>query len=264
MNSVLFDLGFIQIKWYSLFILLAFIIGSILVGFEAHKKGLDKDTIIDLFFYMVLVSILGARVYYILFNLDYYLNMPLEILAIWHGGLAIHGGIIAGFIFTYFYTKKKKINLLILLDILVVSLLIGQAIGRWGNFFNGEAFGRIVSKAILDSMHIPKFIIKGMFINGYYREPTFLYESIASFIGFIIMLIIRKIKNLKVGVLSSFYLIWYGLERFIIESMRSDSLMIFNIKMAQLISIVGIIIGIVLLIKSINSKKLYSKEMLID
>lgn len=263
MNSVFLDLGFIQIKWYSIFILLAFTLGSILMGIEATKKGLDKDTIIDLIFYLVIVSIIGARIYYVLFNLDYYTSMPLEIFAVWHGGLAIHGGIIVGFIFMYFYTKKKNINLLVFLDILVVSLLIGQAIGRWGNFFNNEAFGRIISKTALENMHIPKFIIKGMFINGYYREPTFLYESFLSLIGFIIMITIRKIKSLKVGVLSSFYLIWYGIERFIIESMRSDSLMFLNIKMAQLVSIISIIIGIVLLIKSIRSKNLYSTKKLI-
>lgn len=263
MNSVFLDLGFIQIKWYSIFILLAFTLGSILMGIEATKKGLDKDTIIDLIFYLVIVSIIGARIYYVLFNLDYYTSMPLEIFAVWHGGLAIHGGIIVGFIFMYFYTKKKNINLLVFLDILVVSLLIGQAIGRWGNFFNNEAFGRIISKTALENMHIPKFIIKGMIINGYYREPTFLYESFLSLIGFIIMITIRKIKSLKVGVLSSFYLIWYGIERFIIESMRSDSLMFLNIKMAQLVSIISIIIGIVLLIKSIRSKNLYSTKKLI-
>lgn len=263
MNSTFLDLGFIEIKWYSIFILLAITTGSILMGIEAHKKGLSKDAIIDIIFYLVLCAILGARAYYVLFNLNYYLSFPIEIISIWHGGLAIHGGIIACFIFLYWYTKKHNINLLVLLDILAVSLLIGQAIGRWGNFFNGEAFGREISRIALENMHIPKFIIKGMFINGTYYEPTFFYESILSFIGFIIIILIRRIKKLKVGMLSSFYLIWYGIERFIIESMRSDSLMLFNIKMAQLVSIISIVIGIVLLIKSIKSKDLYIEKSLI-
>ena len=263
MNSTFLDLGFIQIKWYSIFILLAMTIGSILMGIEAQKKGLSKDTIIDIIFYLVIFAILGARTYYVLFNLSYYLSSPIEIISIWHGGLAIHGGIIACFIFLYWYTKKSNINLLVLLDILAVSLLIGQAIGRWGNFFNGEAFGREISRVALENMHIPKFIINGMHINGTYYEPTFLYESVLSFIGFIIILLIRNIKRLKVGMLSSFYLVWYGIERFIIESMRSDSLMLFNIKVAQLVSLLSIAIGIFIFIKSIKSKKLYIEENLI-
>lgn len=263
MSNVFLDLGFLEIKWYSIFILLAFTIGSVIMGIEAHKKGMDKDTFIDLVFYMILICILGARIYYVLFNLDYYLIYPIEIPQLWHGGLAIHGGIIAGFIYIYVYSKKHKINLLVFLDIIVVGLIIGQAIGRWGNFFNAEAYGREISKAALESMYIPKFIIKGMFINGAYREPTFFYESILSFIGFLIMIIIRRIKKLKVGTLSSFYLIWYGVERFIIETMRTDSLMLLNFKTAKVVSIISIIIGIYILIKSIKSNKTYIESNLI-
>ena len=203
MNSTLVDLGFIQIKWYSFCILLAVIAAGLLIYLETKKKNLDKDIFIDMLFYGLLIGILGARIYYVVFNMSYYLTDLKEIFFIWHGGLAIHGGLIATLIFLYFYTKKKNLNLLLILDIIVVGLILGQAIGRWGNFFNGEAFGREVTLSFLQNLHLPKFIIQGMLINNSYREPTFLYESISSLIGFIVLLIARNIKNIKVGTLTS-------------------------------------------------------------
>ena len=261
MDRVLFDFGIFQIKWYSFFILLAIIIGGILFYKESSKKGLSNDDIVDIIFYGVLIGIVGARIYYVLFNLDYYLKSPLEILMVWNGGLAIHGGLIATLLFLIFYSKKKNINILLLLDIIVVSVIIAQAIGRWGNFFNGEAFGRVISLSKLENMHLPKFIINGMYINGSYREPTFLYESILNIIGFIILLVVRKLKNIKTGALTSIYLIWYGLVRIIIEIFRSDSLMLGPIKIAQLVSLIFIISGIILLFK-IKKNKNYQEDKL--
>ena len=261
MDRVLFDFGIFQIKWYSFFILLAIIIGGILFYKESSKKGLSNDDIVDIIFYGVLIGIVGARIYYVLFNLDYYLKSPLEILMVWNGGLAIHGGLIATLLFLIFYSKKKNINILLLLDIIVISVIIAQAIGRWGNFFNGEAFGRVISLSKLENMHLPKFIINGMYINGSYREPTFLYESILNVIGFIILLVVRKLKNIKTGTLTSIYLIWYGLVRIIIEIFRSDSLMLGPIKIAQLVSLIFIISGIILLFKIKKNKK-YQEDKL--
>ena len=259
MDRTMFQIGFFEVKWYSFFILMAILTASILIFLEARKKGLSKDEIIDMIFYGVLIGILGARIYYVLFNLNYYLKDPIEIICIWHGGLAIHGGLIATLIFLYFYCKKKNQNLLLLLDIIVVGIIIGQAIGRWGNFFNGEAYGREVTLSFLQNLHLPKFIIKGMYINDAYREPTFLYESISSIIGFIVLLIVRKIKTIKTGTLTSIYLIWYGITRFIIESYRSDSLMLGNMKIAQIVSCIAIISGIMILIKS-KKRKNYQKD----
>ncbi len=261
MDRVLFDFGIFQIKWYSFFILLAIIIGGILFYKESSKKGLSNDDIVDIIFYGVLIGIVGARIYYVLFNLDYYLKSPLEIIMVWNGGLAIHGGLIATLLFLIFYSKKKNINILLLLDIIVISVIIAQAIGRWGNFFNGEAFGRVISLSKLENMHLPKFIINGMYINGSYREPTFLYESILNIIGFIILLVVRKLKNIKTGALTSIYLIWYGLVRIIIEIFRSDSLMLGPIKIAQLVSLIFIISGIILLFK-IKKNKNYQEDKL--
>lgn len=260
MNSTLLDLGFFQIKWYSFFIFIGIITAFFIIVKEYKKKDPKKDNLIDILFYGLIIGILGARIYYVLFNLNYYLSNPIEIIEVWNGGLAIHGGIIAAFIFLIIYCKKKKMNFLLLLDILVVGVIIAQALGRWGNFFNGEAYGRIVSLSFLKGMHLPKFIIDGMYIDGFYREPTFLYESLFSFLGFIVLLLVRKIKSLRVGQLTGIYFIWYGLERFIIETFRSDSLMLGNFKMAQIISIISCIGGIYLLFKNIKSNKLYKEE----
>ena len=290
MNKVLLDLGFIEIRWYSFFILMAILTASFIIWKEAKKKNLEEETFIDLVFYGLIVGILGARLYYVVFSWDSYkddllsiLNLrqgglaiyggiiggalaiiaytkykkysiPLALLQIWNGGLAIHGGIIAGLIVIIFYTKKKKINLKLLLDMLVPGLIIGQAVGRWGNFFNQEAFGRIVKLSTLENMHIPKFIIDGMYINGEYREPTFFYESLLCLIGFIILILVRKTKKNKTSQLSAIYLIWYGIIRLIIESLRSDSLMLGPIKVAQLVSILFIVVGVILLIRSKNNQ----------
>ena len=260
MNSTLLDLGFFKIKWYSFFIFIGRITASFVIIKEYIQKDPKKDNLIDILFYGIIIGILGARLYYVLFNLDYYLSNPIEIIQVWNGGLAIHGGIIAVFIFLLVYCKKKKMNFLLLLDILVVGVIIAQSIGRWGNFFNGEAYGRIVSLSFLKGLHLPKFIIDGMYIDGFYREPTFLYESLFSFLGFIILLIVRRIKSLRVGQLTGIYFIWYGIERCIIETFRSDSLFLGNIKIAQIISIILCIVGIYLLFKNIKSNKLYKEE----
>ena len=260
MNSVLFDLGFIQIKWYSFFILVAVITAYIIIHKEIKKKGIKEEDFTNIVFYGLIIGILGARAYYVLFNLNYYLADPIEIIKIWNGGLAIHGGLLATLLFLLIYTKKKNMKLLLILDTIVVGLIIAQAIGRWGNFFNQEAYGRIVSESFLKGLHLPKYIIKGMYIKGAYREPTFLYESLLSIIGFIVLLLVRKIKSIKTGTLTSIYLIWYGVSRLIIETFRSDSLMLGPIKVAQLVSIIGIISGIVLLILSMKKNKLYIED----
>lgn len=248
MSSVFIDLGFVQIYWYSIFIFLGLFAGGFYALFESKKFGMPEDFMINLFFYLVPISIVGARLYYVLFNWSYYQSNMNEIFQIWNGGLAIHGAILAGLAWIFIYSKKYKINFARLIDVTVPGLLIGQAIGRWGNFFNQEAYGPIVSLEFLEKLKLPQFIIDGMFINGNYNHPTFLYESIWTLIGFIIILVIRKNKYIKVGHLTSFYLIWYGAGRFFIESLRTDSLMIGSLKAAQMASVFMIVIGIVIFI----------------
>lgn len=262
MSKIALDLGFVQIYWYSLFIFIGIIVASILIFKESKKIGIDENFLINLLFNTIIIGIVGARIYYVLFNIPYYISNPLEIFAVWNGGLAIHGGILAGLIFIIFYCKKNKVDILQILDILAVGLIIAQAIGRWGNFFNGEAYGNITTVETLKAQGIPMFVINGMYILGEYRQPTFFYESVWCLCGFISMLLIRRCKNLKRGQLSGFYLIWYGIVRFFVESLRSDSLMLGPLKMAQVVSIIFIISGIILFIYNIKKttekdKKLY-------
>ena len=266
MDRVALELGPIQIYWYSIFIFLGLLTASILIFKEARKRNIDEDFLINLIFNTIIIGLIGARVYYVLFNIPYYASNPIEILAVWNGGLAIHGGIFAALAFILIYCKKKNINSLQLLDIIVVGLIIAQAIGRWGNFFNSEAYGQVTTYAELKAQQIPTFIINGMYILGEYRQPTFFYESTWCFAGFLAMLIIRKYKYLKRGQLTGFYLFWYGLGRLLIESLRTDSLMLGPIKIAQVVSIVFIITGIVLffynLIKSTpTDKRLYTEDL---
>lgn len=249
MSPILIDLGIIQIRWYSVLILIAFSLGYLLVSSRSRKVGINKTFIMDLSFYLVIFCILGARLYYCLFNMDYYSKNIIDVIKIWEGGLAIHGGIIAGILTIYIFSKRKEVSLLKLLDIFAPALALGQAIGRWGNFFNGEAFGPSTSLLNLQKIGVPQFIIDGMYIDGSYHHPTFLYESIGCLLIFIIIILIRNIKNIKMGQITSIYFILYGLIRFFIESLRQDSLMLFNFRVAQIISILMIIIGIILFIK---------------
>ncbi len=248
MNNIMLDLGFIKIYWYSFFILMGVIVGYKLAINESQKFKIPKDYMINYFFYVLIFGLLGARAYYVIFNFAEYQNNLLDIFKVWEGGLAIHGGIIAGILVTLVYTKKYKIPFFRIVDIMVISLIIGQCIGRWGNFFNGEAHGPVTTLSFLQSLHLPKFIIDGMYINGTYYQPTFLYESIGCLIGFILLILIRKRKNLILGDLTSIYLIWYGIIRFFIEGLRTDSLLFFNLKAAQLVSIIMIICGILIIV----------------
>lgn len=259
MNRVAFNIFGFNVYYYSLCILLGVIVAYILITREGKKQGLPKEFISDLIFYTLIIGILGARVYYCVFNLDYYLANPSEILKIYNGGLAIHGGVIAGFIFVYFYTKKKNVSFIKILDIVAPAVIIAQSFGRWGNFFNQEAHGGITTYQNLKNMHIPEFIINGMHIEGKYYYPTFFFESIWCLIGFIILMITRRNKNLRKGFQIGFYFIWYGIGRFFIEAFRTDSLMFFGLKIAQIVSLIGIIIGIIIIVTNRNKK--YYNEM---
>lgn len=256
MNPILLDLGFVKIYWYSVMIFLGLLIGGWIILKEAKRFGISEDFITNLFFFAIPISVLGARLYYVIFNWEYYSVNLSEILMIWEGGLAIHGGMIFGLLWIIFYTKKYKVNTFRILDMIVVGLIIGQAIGRWGNFFNGEAHGAATTLEVLKNLHLPNFIIEGMNIGGIYYQPTFLYESMWSLIGFIILLVVRRIKYIKIGQPTAIYLIWYGIGRFIIEGMRTDSLMFGNLRQAQIVSVIMVIIGIIIFILKNKGSKL--------
>lgn len=245
MNPELINIGGLSIRWYSVLILCGILIAIFLAEKEGKKRGLPKDFIFDLAFWVVIFGILGARLYFVVFNFNLYKSDMMEIFRIWNGGLAIHGGILFGFITCLIYCKLKKVKLFEITDIAVVSLIIAQAIGRWGNFFNSEAHGPVTSLENLKSMHIPNFIIDGMNIDGIYYHPTFFYESIWCLLGFILLLILRRfLKERKNGELTCVYLMWYSIGRFFIEQLRTDSLMIGTFKVAQLVSLSCFVIGL--------------------
>ena len=249
-----FSIGNITIRLYSLCILLGVICAYIIIMSESKKQKINTDIMFNILFYGIIAGIIGARLYYVIFNFDYYVYHLDEIIKVWHGGLAIHGGIIGGVIVVYLYSKKKNISFLKLSDIILPGVLVAQGIGRWGNFFNQEAYGMMVSKEILQKLLVPNFVIKGMYINESYYLPTFYFESIFCILGFIIILLLRKkIKN--TGFVTAFYLIWYGVLRFIIEYFRTDSLMLFNAKVAMIVSGLMVILGILLLVIVIRKNK---------
>lgn len=248
MNPILIQIGPVSIYWYSITMLLAILVGSYVFFKEARKKGYDEEFLTNLIFYGAIFGIIGARIYYVIFNLDYYLQNPLEIIAIWNGGLAIHGGIIGGAIWFIYYSKKHKKNYLKIFDLVAPGLILAQAIGRWGNFFNGEAHGPVIAKETLEKMPIPDFIVEGMKIGENYYHPTFLYESIWNLLGFIVLIALRKKFKLKAGVITGIYFMWYSVCRFFIEALRTDSLMLGSLKVAQLVSILLFIIGLFLVV----------------
>ena len=243
MNPVALEIGNFEIRWYGILIACGVLVAMALTSYNCKRKDIDFDIILDGFLITFPVAIIGARAYYVIFEFNNYRDNLIDIFNIRQGGLAIHGGLIGAFIAVYIFTRIKKINMMKYLDIVAPSIILAQAIGRWGNFMNGEAHGGPVSYEFISKF--PKFIQKGMNINGVYYHPTFLYESIWNIIVFIILLIILyKKNNNENGIVIASYLILYSLGRVFIEGLRTDSLMFGEIRVAQLISILGIILGV--------------------
>ncbi|HDC3567302.1 TPA: prolipoprotein diacylglyceryl transferase [Staphylococcus aureus] len=246
-DPVAFNLGPLSVRWYGIIIAVGILLGYFVAQRELVKAGLHKDTLVDIIFYSALFGFIAARIYFVIFQWPYYAENPGEIIKIWHGGIAIHGGLIGGFIAGVIVCKVKNLNPFQIGDIVAPSIILAQGIGRWGNFMNHEAHGGPVSRAFLEQLHLPNFIIENMYINGQYYHPTFLYESIWDVAGFIILVNIRK--HLKLGETFFLYLTWYSIGRFFIEGLRTDSLMLTsNIRVAQLVSILLILISISLIV----------------
>lgn len=246
-DPVAFNLGPLSVRWYGIIIAVGILLGYFVAQRALVKAGLHKDTLVDIIFYSALFGFIAARIYFVIFQWPYYAENPSEIIKIWHGGIAIHGGLIGGFIAGVIVCKVKNLNPFQIGDIIAPSIILAQGIGRWGNFMNHEAHGGPVSRAFLEQLHLPNFIIENMYINGQYYHPTFLYESIWDVAGFIILVNIRK--HLKLGETFFLYLTWYSIGRFFIEGLRTDSLMLTsNIRFAQLVSILLILISISLIV----------------
>lgn len=222
-DPVAIEFGIFTVHWYGLILGMATVFGILLALWESKRIGVHPDIVMDLVIYAVPSAIIGARAYYVFFRWDYYSAHPGEIIAIWEGGLAIHGALIGSILAGYIYARVKGISFLKLADLAAPSILLGQAIGRWGNFINQEAHGGPVSLEFLESLKLPEFIIGHMNIDGIYYHPTFLYESSWNLIGVILLLWLRM-KNPLRGVVFFSYFIWYSIGRFFIEGLRTDSL----------------------------------------
>lgn len=238
-SKIAFSILGIDIYWYAILIVIAIVLALIILKINNKKEDVKYEYLLDLSIYLIPISLICARLYYIAFNLDFYINNPLEILNLKSGGLAIYGGILGGILTIFIYCKKKKINFISLLDQIAPVLALGQSIGRWGNFINIEAYG----------VETTSIFRMGIIENGIYKEvhPTFLYESVADFIIFIILIILGRIRQ-KNGERTCIYLILYSFVRFFIEGMRIDSLMLNNIRISQMVSLILFVVSCFILV----------------
>jgi phosphatidylglycerol:prolipoprotein diacylglycerol transferase len=241
LDPIAFEIGPVTISWYGIILSSAFLAGILLAYFRAGQNGVNPDHIITMVTLIIPAAIIGARVYYVAFEWENYAANPLDALAIWHGGLAIHGGLIGGVLAGLWYVRRNNLHLWLVADIVAPSLILGQAIGRWGNFINQEAHGGSVSYEFIS--HFPRFIQEQMYIAGQYVHPTFLYESAWNLAVFAV-LIWRWPRKRFHGEIAMFYLILYSLGRFFIEGLRTDSLMAGELRVAQLVSLLMIAAGL--------------------
>jgi phosphatidylglycerol:prolipoprotein diacylglycerol transferase len=224
-NPIAFGIGALQVHWYGIILGTAALIGLLLAIREGKRFGMNPDFYMDLVLLGVPSAIIGARIYYVAFKWEDYKDNLSEIFMIWHGGIAIYGALIGAVICAVIYTRRKGYSFWRIADVCAPGLIIGQAIGRWGNFINQEAHGGPISEQFLRStLHLPDFIVNQMFINGGFYHPTFLYESVCNFIVLLLLFVLRRQSFLRAGELFLSYFIGYSIGRFFVEGLRTDSL----------------------------------------
>lgn len=249
-----FNLFGLEIYFYGVIIALGFILAALYCAKRAKEFGLSSDELYELVIWLIPTCIIGARLYYVLFKLDYFIANPNKIFALRDGGLAIYGGIIAGIIVGIIWCRAKRIRVFAVADLTAFGLLIGQSVGRWGNFINREAFGAQTEIFCRMGLTVPGF-------ETLYVHPTFLYESLWNILGLIVLHIwSKKGKRKYDGQVFWLYILWYGLGRAWIEGLRSDSLYIgsTDIRVSQLLAIVSAVVSLVILI--INARKQHGPE----
>ncbi len=232
--------GFISV--YGLLIASAVLTAVLYMRSQEERLSLPKDISVDFALWALPIGILGARIYYCVFNWARYASDPVSVLYIWQGGLAIYGGIIGGAVGMLLLARRRKLPIPALLDLAAPALLLAQAIGRWGNFFNQEAYGADVTDPGL------QFFPYAVMAQGRWVQATFFYESAWDLTGFLILHLLRK-KTKRRGSLFLLYLIWYGTGRFFIEGLRTDSLMWGSVRVSQALSLILVVVGAVLFIK---------------
>ena len=249
-----FNLFGLEIYFYGVIIALGFILAALYCAKRAKEFGLSSDELYELVIWLIPTCIIGARLYYVLFKLDYFIANPNKIFALRDGGLAIYGGIIAGIIVGIIWCRAKKIRVFAVADLTAFGLLIGQSVGRWGNFINREAFGAQTEIFCRMGLTVPGF-------ETLYVHPTFLYESLWNLLGLIVLHIwSKKGKRKYDGQVFWLYILWYGLGRAWIEGLRTDSLYIgsTDIRVSQLLAIVSAVVSLAILI--INARKQHNPE----
>ncbi|MPM39275.1 Prolipoprotein diacylglyceryl transferase [bioreactor metagenome] len=240
----LFGIEGFNIAWYGIIIVSGMILGVILAMHRAKKRNIKADIILDFILLALPFAIVCARIYYVIFEWDSYADNLLKILAINQGGLAIYGGVIGGFIAAFVFSKHNKFPFMTLADLVIPSLILGQAVGRWGNFVNQEAFGNIITNPKLQFFPVAVYIER----LGQWHQATFFYESMWNLALLTIVLMLGH-KRVKDGTLLSTYFIGYGIGRFLIEGLRTDSLYILpGIRVSQMLSLILVAMGIVLLV----------------
>ena len=232
-DPIAFTIFGIDIRWYGILIAFGMLLAVLISCRRAPRHGITDEDVLDIAIWMLPIGVIGARVYYVIFNLDYYKTLS-SMLDIRSGGLAIHGGLIFSTITIFVICRKKKIDPFNVFDLFIPTVALAQSIGRWGNFFNGEAHGG------------PTDLPWGIMVDGVKVHPTFLYESIWCLILFIALSWFNNNKRYANGQTIALYCIFYSLERFLVEALRTDSLMIGPFKQAQVISVCAIILGIFL------------------
>ena len=247
-SPVAFKLGNLSVKWYGVIMAVAIILAVSMAIVEGRKRQIESDDFMDLLLWAVPIGYVGARIYYVIFEWNYYSQHLDQIIAIWNGGIAIYGGLLAGLAVLLVFCYKRMLPPFLMLDVITPGVMAAQILGRWGNFINQEAHGGPTTLAFLQSLHLPNFIISQMKIGGIYYQPTFLYESFFNLIGLLIILFLRHKKHLfKQGEIFMLYLAWYSVVRFFVEGMRTDSLYLMgSIRVSQMLSVILLIVVICL------------------
>ena len=253
-NRTAFTIGSFSVYWYGILIAIGLLFAMLYAYFNAHRYDVDRNKLVDCVIVGIITSIIGARLYYVAFKWDYFSANPAKIIDIRDGGIAIYGAIIGALVGGLIVAKIKKQKFMPILDITMTGFLIGQAIGRWGNFFNQEAYG-----CETDSLF--RMISENTIIDGknVAVHPCFLYESVWCALGFLLLFIVNRKFQKYHGQVFYLYLVWYGLERMVVEGLRTDSLYLpfqvfgYDIRVSQALSAVLVIVGIVLLVINRNN-----------
>ncbi|WP_405105998.1 prolipoprotein diacylglyceryl transferase [Paenibacillus sp. FSL K6-1217] len=224
-NPVVFSIGSLPVHWYGLILGLGALVGLFLCIQEGKRFNIPQEFFMDMLLLGLPSAIIGARIYFVAFKWDDYKDNLLDVFKVWNGGIAIYGALIGAIICGIIYFRYKGYPFWRIVDICAPGLLAGQMIGRWGNFINQEAYGGVVEESFLrDKLHLPDFIVNQMYIGDAFHHPTFLYESLWSLLGILLLMVLRRQKFVRAGEIFMSYFIWYSIGRFFIEALRTDSL----------------------------------------